>query len=331
MSDNPAAAPGSPSSHLWWIKLAVSLGIISFIVWQVDLRAFAHSLLSAKPGWILATVFAGLLDYTLTAWVWQKMLAANGFDIPFMAVKRVIWVSNFIGAVTPSSMGADVVKVVGLGRYMKNTSEALSSLAIFRLAGYVILFLMAAISAFIFPERIPDSPMINAIAISLAAGAGLAFLGVLFSKRAVWLSGLILRGAGLGGVQDRIERLYSTFISYMVKPRVILLVALGALALQVLRVAYVFLLSKAMGFNVDLAVFFVFVPVISAVMLIPISVSGIGLREGSYIFLFGYVGLSPEQALGMSALSFALDIGYSLAGGLVYWKAGMPKGGTQAK
>lgn len=331
MSDNPSAVPGSASSRLWLLKLAVSIGIISFIVWQVDLGAFARSLFSAKPEWILATLFAGLLDYTVTAWVWQKMLSANGFDIPLMAVMRVIFVSNFIGAVTPSSMGADVVKVVGLGRYVKNTSEALSSLAIFRLAGYVILFLMAAISAFMFPERIPDSPMIHAIAISLAAGAGLGFVGVVFSNRAVWLSGLILRRVRLDVVQDRIEGLYSTFVSYMVKPRVILLVALGALALQVLRVAYMFLLSMAMGFDVDLAVFFVFVPVISAVMLIPVTVSGIGLREGSYIFLFGYVGLSPAQALGMSALSFALDISYSLAGGLVYLKDGMPKGEAQAK
>jgi hypothetical protein len=305
--------------------------IISFIVSQVDLRAFAHSLLSAKPGWILAAVFAGLLDYTVTAWAWQKMLAANGFDIPFMAVMRVIWVSNFIGAVTPSSMGADVVKVVGLGRYMKNTSEALSSLAIFRLAGYAILFLMAAVSAFIFPERIPDSPMVRAITISLAAGAGLAFLGAALSKRAVWISGRILRKAGLGAIQDRIERLYSTFVSYVVKPRVLLIVALGAFALQILRVTYVYLLSMAMGFNVDLAVFFVFVPVITAVMLIPVTFSGIGLREGSYIFLFGYAGLAPAQALGMSALSFAIDVGYMLAGGIVYLKEGMPKSGTQAK
>lgn len=272
-----------------------------------------------------------MLDYTVTAWAWQKMLAANGFNIPFMAVMRVIWVSNFIGAVTPSSMGADVVKVVGLGRYMENTSEALSSMAIFRLAGYAILFMMAAFSAFMFPERIPDSPMISAITISLAAGAGLAVLGVALSKWAVKLSGILLGKAGLGAIQDRIERLYSTFISYILKPRVIVIVAVGALALQVLRVTYVFLLSMAMGFNVDLAVFFVFVPVITAVMLIPVTFSGIGLREGSYIFLFGYAGLAPAQALGMSALSFAIDIGYMMAGGIVYLKEGMPKGGPRVK
>lgn len=330
MSGIPADAD-SKSPRLWWLKLAVSLGIISVIVWQVDLRAFANTLLSAKPAWILATVVTFILDQAVTAWVWQKMLAAKGIGIPFMAVTRVMWISNFIGAVTPSSMGADVVKVVAVGRYMKNTAEALSSLALFRIAGYVILFLMAAVSASIFPERIPDSPMIGAITMSLAAGAGLAFFGMVFSKWAVRLSGLILRGAGLGGVQDRIEQLYSAFTSYAAMPRVIAMVALGGVALQILRVGYVFLLSLAMGFNVDPAVFFVFVPVMAAIMLIPVTVFGIGLREGSYIFLFGYVGLSPAQALGMSALSFALDVAYSLAGGLVYLKEDRPKGADQSK
>lgn len=330
MSEIPADAD-SKSSRLWWLKLAVSLGIISVIVWQVDLRAFANTLLSAKPAWILATIVTFILDQAVTAWVWQKMLSARGMGIPFMAVTRVMWISNFIGAVTPSSMGADVVKVVAVGRYMKNTAEALSSLALFRIAGYVILFLMAAVSAFIFPERIPDSPMIGAITISLAAGAGLAFFGMVFSKWAVRVSGLILRGAGLGGVQDRIEQLYSAFTSYASMPRVIAMVALGGVALQILRVGYVFLLSLAMGFDVDPAVFFVFVPVMAAIMLIPVTVFGIGLREGSYIFLFGYVGLSPAQALGMSALSFALDVAYSLAGGLVYLKEDRPKDTAQSK
>lgn len=330
MSETPAA-PDPKSSRLWWLKLAVSLGIISVIVWQVDLRAFANTLLSARPIWIVATVVTFILDQAVTAWVWQKMLAAKGIGIPFMAVTRVMWISNFIGVITPSSMGADVVKVVAVGRYMKNTPEALSSLALFRIAGYMILFMMAAFSAFVFPDQIPDSPMIDAITMSLAAGAALAFFGMIFSKWAVRFSGLILRGAGLGGVQDRIEQLHSAFTSYAVMPRVIAMVAAGGVALQILRVGYVFLLSKAMGFNVDPAVFFVFVPVMAAIMLIPVTVFGIGLREGSYIFLFGYVGLSPAQALGMSALSFALDVAYSLAGGLVYLKEDRPKGSAQSK
>ena len=330
MSKTPSV-PDSRSSRIWWLKLAVSLGIISIIVWKVDLRAFANTLLSARPIWILATVVTFILDQAVTAWVWQKMLLAKGIGAPFMAITRVMWISNFLGVVTPSSMGADVVKVVALGRYMKNTAEALSSLALFRIAGYAILFLMAAVSTFIFPERIPDSPMIGAITMSLTAGAGLAIFGMVFSRWAVRFSGLILREAGLGGVQDRVEQLYSSFISYAVMPRVIAMVVLGGVALQVLRVGYVFLLSLAMGFDVDPAVFFVFVPVMAAIMLIPVTVFGIGLREGSYIFLFGYVGLSPAQALGMSALSFALDVAYSLAGGLVYLKEERPEEPVQPK
>jgi uncharacterized protein (TIRG00374 family) len=316
---------GSANHRIWWLKLVVSLGILAVIITQVDLRSFANSLLSVRPEWLFAAVLAGIMDYTVTALVWRKMLSAKGLNIPFTPVMRVIWISNFFGFVTPSSMGSDIVKVVGLGRYMENTTEALSSLTLFRLAGYVILFLMAAVSAFAFPERIPDSPMMSAVTIALACGAVLAVVAVVFSKWVVKLSGAALRGIGLDRVQNKIEQLYSSFVSYAVKPDVIVIILAGGLVLQLFRVAYVFLLSKAMGFNVDPAVFFVFVPIISAVMMIPVTVSGIGVREGSYIFLFGYVGLAPAQALGLSALSFALDVTYSLAGGLVYWKGGLPK------
>jgi uncharacterized membrane protein YbhN (UPF0104 family) len=79
------------------------------------------------------------------------------------------------------------------------------------------------------------------------------------------------------------------------------------------------LIAAGLGAGVRLAYYFVFVPLTSLVLVLPISFAGLGVREGTYVFLFSQVGMSQEMALSLSLLVYALGtVTPGLVGGAIY-------------
>jgi hypothetical protein len=83
-----------------------------------------------------------------------------------------------------------------------------------------------------------------------------------------------------------------------------------------------YLLGLAVGIDLSLYFYFLFIPIISVLLMLP-SIGGLGIREGAYVLLFSQVGVANSQAL---ALAFAFDLYLlinGLVGALVYLAQGM--------
>ena len=63
--------------------------------------------------------------------------------------------------------------------------------------------------------------------------------------------------------------------------------------------------------------FFLFVPLISSTLILPLSINGVGWREWAYVILFGQVGVSESSALAMSLGFYGLNIFMALVGGIL--------------
>jgi uncharacterized membrane protein YbhN (UPF0104 family) len=91
-----------------------------------------------------------------------------------------------------------------------------------------------------------------------------------------------------------------------------------SIAAQVIVVVAVYVIGRALGMTVSLWYFFVIVPLIGLVESVPVSIYGIGLRDVSYVYLLGLVGVSKPQALSLSVVYVVLTVFYALFGGLVF-------------
>jgi uncharacterized membrane protein YbhN (UPF0104 family) len=78
------------------------------------------------------------------------------------------------------------------------------------------------------------------------------------------------------------------------------------------------LIFIAMGVHVPFAYCLLFIPIISAVQMLPVSVSGFGVREGAYVYFFGSVGVTGAQAIASSLVFWILVALVSLAGGAAF-------------
>ena len=91
----------------------------------------------------------------------------------------------------------------------------------------------------------------------------------------------------------------------------------ATLSSHLLMVTTVYLINIAIGCNVTYLHCLLFVPVIGLISSLPITISGLGLREAGYILLFTQVGATKEQALGMSLIYFMLLFVWAMLGAIL--------------
>jgi uncharacterized protein (TIRG00374 family) len=79
----------------------------------------------------------------------------------------------------------------------------------------------------------------------------------------------------------------------------------------------VYLLSAALGIQVAAVYFFLFVPLITVCTMLPISLGGIGVQEGAFVYFFSLAGMPLAGALALSLLLRFVSIVASLPGGIL--------------
>jgi hypothetical protein len=87
----------------------------------------------------------------------------------------------------------------------------------------------------------------------------------------------------------------------------------------------IFVTAEALGGGVPLWSIFLFNPLIAFVLLIPISVGGLGLNQGAFVFFFGLVGISSEVVFPISLVMQFIIYLTSLPGGFLWWRSKQQK------
>ena len=81
-----------------------------------------------------------------------------------------------------------------------------------------------------------------------------------------------------------------------------------------------FSLGTGIGLELSIIDYMILIPPTILAMTLPISIAGWGVREGTMVYLFGYVGVAPEAALTLSVLFGLVSMLPGFVGG-VFWLA----------
>jgi uncharacterized protein (TIRG00374 family) len=154
--------------------------------------------------------------------------------------------------------------------------------------------------------------------------AGLAAFRDLEAVHMQWISpllflaflagSLVVFGLRIGRRFSAVADFYDSFHGTIRDRRTIAKAFLLSLAVQMLSILMISLIARGMGQRPSFAALFVFVPLIITVTMVPISISGLGVRESAFILLFGLVGISPEASASISFLWFLSIAAASLLG-----------------
>ncbi len=327
-----AGRPGWKGIALIAAKMALSLGMMVFLFSRIPLASVTHALRQADPRWLAGAAALLLFSNTLGSHQWNRLLHAAGIRIPFWKVFSYYHVGLFFNNFLPANIGGDLARVLDASRYGSSRATAFSTVLMDRLVGTVTLATLALVTtlAILFPS--PDAPpALRHFHFPLLYLAVVGFFA--FSVTLLWavlhpallpVVERVLARVGLGGFGPALDDLAARLRDFRDQRRLFMELFSVAVVIQVARIGVHVLVAWALGLHVPVLYFFLFVPLLAVIVSVPISLNGIGVREGAGIALFHLVGVGAGSAFSLQFTTYLVAVAVSMLGGLVFL-ARMPR------
>ncbi|MEW5899849.1 MAG: lysylphosphatidylglycerol synthase transmembrane domain-containing protein [Acidobacteriota bacterium] len=300
-----------------FLKLAFSLSIIVFILTKkTSLPAIGAVLKGANISWLLLAFSLHGIGLFVSAYRWQILARAQGDEVPLGFLARSYLVAQFFNNFLPTRFGGDVVRIWDGSRFSKSVLKSGAIVLVERFTGIMVLFLMAVIASLF---RLDMARQIPVIWVSLLLGlAGLLLIAFfflpVFARR---LTALRVRGY-LQRLRDKILLFRETILHYRTQKGPFFRASFWALLLQLNVIVYYFLIGRALDLRINFIDYFIFIPIVLVIQIIPITINGWGLREGSYIEIFKFYGIPAQTAFSFSIIDVAFVFVLGLIGGAIY-------------
>lgn len=293
------------------LRISISIILIYFAFKKVDVASLWRQLITMDWWFVVATIIISLLAIILVSWRWSMLLIKKPKWKDIKVFNKSSLVGSFYSLFFPTSVAGDLLKWMIVDETYPELSKS-------RLVGSVILDRFIGMSIFIVVGFIMlmfgeiDRNIIPFwvwwVFIGLFIGCLIFYLGVSFfdlSKSKLW------KIKFLNKFKDVAELVSKENRKQIFKAVCISLVS------EMLWICQMWFISWYFGTGLTIVSIFVFVPIISMILSLPISFAGFGAREQLYVIFFGALATSTESILLTSAFSGILGIIVALIGGVV--------------
>lgn len=298
------------------IKISISLGLLMYLFWKIDLSQFAKTLHAIQ---IFPFLTAGILyigcQY-LSSYRWQVLLRAHGIYVPVNRLFSFYLVGMFFNNFLPTSIGGDVVKGYDLYRHSGRGKEAITTVLLERYTGLVALIIIGLAALLVGYQYFPDP--VTAILLSGIAAGFICGTLVVISRYSRTLCLRTTRRFNLKRLSRIIYKIYRPFERYKTHKWIFLYSIIISFGIQVLNILVYILVADALNISISGGYFFLFFPVITIISMLPLSINGLGIRDGLMVYLFSKIEVPMNHALSLSLSWFFVVTCISLLGGLIF-------------
>lgn len=279
------------------IQLLVSIGGFAYIFYKIPLSEVIDNWNISMTPWILAMLVAATLVMAIQANRW-KGLSVQGPEIPFKTYYAYTAMGYFFNNLLPTGFGGDAVKSLAFGKKFNQTSQSVSAVLLARIQGLLAMFLCFFL-ALPFALNQAEIPIAYTITMTVALLACMVIVVLcLFSDKIPIPHFLTDRLAFIPKLQNSLS-------IYRKHKKQILLSSLDSLWLQLLTLFIAYAYFRAVGVDIDISILVVFTSITTVISMVPISLNGIGVREGTQVALFtGILGIPASVVLSAGLLGY---------------------------
>jgi glycosyltransferase 2 family protein len=311
---------------IFLLKLLVSGGLLAYFLSRIHIERFVDTFASAKFSYIALALAVYLVTQGISAARWLTLARPIGIKTPFPDMVRYYLIGMFFNLFAPGTVGGDVSRVYYLvkdeeahakGRAVTTVHAAMSVL-MDRGIGMLVLVWLGAAGLLLFPEYSIPTPVRTAVLLlALAILAG------------VLLIPLVQRVLPDDGHQ-LLVKLRLALRSYRTHWRAVGVAALLSMVVHLIQAWMHVAMGRALDLDLPFSFCIIVYPLVGTFAAIPISVNGLGLREGGYVFLLAVLGIGTEKAVAFGILLFLIVALDSLIGGLLFLLQKSPRPTTVA-
>jgi uncharacterized protein (TIRG00374 family) len=299
-------------------KLLFSLAVLVFflVVSKISFKEIGLKLKDVVWGWLALSFSLHALGLLISAYRWQILARAQGDRVPLMFLAKSYLVGTFFNNFLPTRFGGDIVRIWDGSRYSKSLVKSSAIVVVERMTGIIVLFVFALAASLLRLDMVRKIPVIwGALLLGLAGLAVLTLFFFPFFGRG--LEKVPAKGL-LGTIAQKFIVFRTTVLGYKDKRAEFARAIFWAFLLQLNVILYYFLIGKALRLDIAILDYFIFIPIVLLIQIIPVTINGLGLREGAYIEIFKFYGIAPETALSFSIIEIAFGLGVGLIGGIIY-------------
>ena len=296
------------------VKLLVSGGLIGYFLVRIHVERSVDTLISANLVFILAAVFVYLLSQAVSAVRWTVLVRPLGIETPFKDLAGYYLIGMFFNLFAPGTVGGDVSRVYYLVRDQHRddqsrsapTVNAAMSVLMDRAIGMTVLVWIGAAGLLLFPGY-PVPPAIRSVTLllALAFAAGTVLIPVLRRMLPEHGSSIIVK-------------LRLVLRSYRAHWSAIVQGVLLSVIVHLIQASMHFVMGRALNLTIPFSFCLIIYPLVGTFASIPISLNGLGLREGGYILMLGLIGITAENGIAFGLLFFLIVAANSMLGGIIF-------------
>jgi len=301
------------------LQIAVTVGLLWWVFHDPEKRAqMGEALRQADWRWLWVGVGVFFCCTLLATVRWKVLLNVQGIDMGWVRTWQLFMIGMFFNLFMLGSTGGDVVKMFLTMREARdNKAAALLSVFMDRVIGMMALILISLGFLYFRYDVLSHSPASSALLTTLLwllAAAVVVTVGMFVGSAFGWVHYLPqwtpLRG--------RLVEVSAACHMYAKGWRQTIWAFLVSFPLFAMFFITFYCAARAFAAPLGLVDVFSVLPIVAVITAIPISVSGIGLRESLFVSLLAPFGVAPAIATLISVTGFLINTVGSLAGGLVF-------------
>jgi uncharacterized membrane protein YbhN (UPF0104 family) len=293
------------------------IAIVALIVF-VDGAALRNALSNASPMALAAGLALGYASWLLNTYKWRVLITAHAPPPRFVHLFRLNLVAALYGTLLPGQVAGEAIKIVRLSRSERDRDLLMASVLVDRVTGLVGLLIVGTAGAIIASApRAATAALVG----SLVAGTLLMVIALRFRYRTPTGT----RAGFLARAWRASIRIAVTALRFTNEWWSIGIAVLISVVFQLMLSINVWVFARAIEIDIGLAPLAWIVAFVAIVQLLPITVAGIGTREGAFIALLATYGVPAADALALGLLLLFGNLSLALGGAVSEWLPDNPR------
>lgn len=301
------------------LKAAATLGILAIVLYKVPFAELAARLGKLRVLDVLALVALTVAQVSFGVVRWYRLLRRLGERPRFLALYGDVLVGLTYNMFLPTTVGGDVIRALRARKRVSAAHRAWSTSLFERIAGLLAMAASGAIAASLglwgglgaglgTEARVP--PALQWI----AGGATLVLLLVFFFASAPFRVLVRMLERRLPGAADDVRGIVDDLEGPLATPAARAEALAWSILVQALGIAFVVVGARGLDAPGHDAAILIGVPLVHVLSMVPITIGGLGLREGLFVGILGMLRVPGDVALGLAAQWLASSVAFAIAG-----------------
>ncbi len=302
----------------WLIKCVISIGILYYLFLKIPFNQVITALISTKIVYLLPAILLQIGSIYISAAQMKVFVSQQKMDFTVPKLMQINFITFFYRLFLPGELSAGVVRWHKLSRPGGMRAQALACIVLARATNILTL---AIIGIVFFLIEMPYN--YNYVSVSLVVGllfSFLLFLSIInahISSKIEYFASKLNFSKIPNLVREKVIKVWNSIKEFHKIPLNSLRYGVFLSVLfHSLQISSIYFFMQAVDINISIISITWITAAVFFLQMLPISISGLGVREYTFVFLLKKYGVYASDAMALSLLIFGVSIAFAFLGAI---------------